>query len=224
MNETKFKIFAFIFLIALFFIIFIIHQLTPDKYNNNNENEIKKESMIDTITSTSPVNVQPKDKTYVVSKDVTKDVRKILSLEWDKYSSLGNDKLINAVIDSDILYVYLEKNPVDDLASKLYSLDEEKQSFYQIGKPFLFSVQRIYRKFPYLKNYKMYIVHYEDIIDNYGNKTGSEAKMDAYMSMLPQTAKKVNWDYVKEKFYPSIFYNTDDYERIKNMLDDFYYK
>ena len=41
------------------------------------------------------------------------------------------------------------------------------------------------------------------------------------MSMSHETAEKVNWNYVKENLGSTIMYDSEDYSRIKNMLDEF---
>jgi hypothetical protein len=223
-TKMKSKILFLVFVLILFIIIFGIKQIFYSKdednsINNNITKEMEESNAEKYEESETKTSGKMEDTKRREDIDVTIDVKRIITNSDNE--SLHAD-VIGACIDyENVLQVTVRRNNMAALVNNMIGLKNEKIVWSQMAEPFLNSVKNIYKKYPTIKNYKMCLVHFKDMIDSYGNKTGKDKIIEAIMSMSHETEEKVNWQYVKENLGSTIMYDSEDYSRIKNMLDEF---
>jgi len=152
--------------------------------------------------------------------EVTNSVKRLLSSSDVK---LYEAKIIGACIDaSQTMHLSLTMNSKYSIVLIGSGLSKEKTVLTQTMMPYFTSVEKIYKKYPDLKDYKMYFIYFEELIDEFGNSSGNKKKIMASLGMTRETAQKVNWDYVKKNLKSSIWLNNrDELKRFVNMLDSF---
>lgn len=78
----------------------------------------------------------------------------------------------------------------------------------------------IFKAFPDSKFIRLFVVDFQDEVDRYGNKIGTNKAILCKLELSSETSQKINWQYVLDKALPLSGLNP---KKCLDMLDSYYY-